>query len=440
MELLVFILFGVVCLYACTRPPVALALVIVLFPAEIVLQALSPTLRSAGFGSKAVNVSVGAVALLAVLGAIARDPERLGRLIRPVSVTVFALFGWSAITLLWSPGGEAGLESVLAGLPYFAVILVLAPLLVRGVDEFGTTVATLLVLVCGLCIVVLASPEFVVKDSRLGFDFGAATRSNPLALGEMGGLGIIVGLLARNSLLGAWAVPVRLAAVFAGSAIAIQSGSRGQFFYALAVALVLLPIAAPMRNVRTFIMTTGSAIFAAAVAYILLGSLLLGAAEKRFTLEGLLYGSSSSETRVTNVAALASAWVDRPLNWIPGLGLYAFNGLFADSGNIYSHVLFADMIFEEGLPGVALMSGFLFLSFRACIRLFRGASSTLAPRSSAAVLIGLFAYQVLLVNKQGTLWGCQYFFLFGSMLVIFSRQLDDDAMPGADRQPEAPDR
>ena len=42
----------------------------------------------------------------------------------------------------------------------------------------------------------------------------------------------------------------------------------------------------------------------------------------------------------------------------PWSRLYAFNGLFADAGNIYSHVLFADVIFQSGLPGVALMSGF----------------------------------------------------------------------------------
>jgi hypothetical protein len=37
---------------------------------------------------------------------------------------------------------------------------------------------------------------------------------------------------------------------------------------------------------------------------------------------------------------------------------FTLNGLFADAGNIYLHVLFADVIFELGLPGVSLMSGF----------------------------------------------------------------------------------
>lgn len=430
MELLALILFAALCFYACTRPPVALALIMLMFPMEIVLQALSPVLRSSGIGLKAVNIAIGSVALLAASGVLARDPGRLRVLLQPAPVVMLALFGWSAITLLWSPGAEAGTESIVGQLPYFVVTLLLAPLLIRSIDEFATVVSTLLLSSCALCALVLSSPEFVVKDSRLGFELGVAVRSNPLALGEMGGLGIIIGLLARNSTLGSWAVLVRMAAILSGAAVAIQSGSRGQFFYAFVVAIPLLPIAAPIANVRSFVLTVASTIFVIAGSYILLGSLLFGVAEKRFSLEGLLYGSSSSETRIANILSLASAWADRPFAWIGGLGFYAYNGLFADSGNIYSHVLFADMIFEEGLPGLAFFVSFFYLSVRACFRLFQGVAETALPRASAAVLIGLFCYQVLLVNKQGNLWGSTYFFLYGLLLVEFATTVSEGAREG----------
>jgi hypothetical protein len=301
------------------------------------------------------------------------------------------------------------------------VTLILAPLLLRSIDDYGDTVSASIVIVGGLCAIVVVSPEFVVKDSRLGFELGVATRSNPLALGEMGGLGIILGVLARNSTLGAWAVPLRLAAILLGAAVAIQSGSRGQFFYALAIALVFLPLAAPIANFKNFALTVGFVAFVVVGSYVLLGSLLFGVAEKRFSIEGLLYGSSSSQTRIENVLSLASAWAGRPFAWVAGLGFYAFNGLFADSGNIYSHVLFADMIFEEGIPGTLLFTAFVFMATRACFTLFNGVSQVAIPRSSAAVLIGLYAYQTLLVNKQGNLWGSTYYFLYGLLLVEFSR-------------------
>jgi hypothetical protein len=421
MEPVALIAFAGLCLYACTRPAVALAVVTLMFPLEIVLQALSPMLRNSGLGLKAVNIAVGSTALLAVVGVVVKNPGRVSDLARPMPMVTYAMFAWSAVTLLWSPGAESGLESIVGQLPYLVVTLILAPLLLRSIDDYGDTVSASIVIVGGLCAIVVVSPEFVVKDSRLGFELGVATRSNPLALGEMGGLGIILGVLARNSTLGAWAVPLRLAAILLGAAVAIQSGSRGQFFYALAIALVFLPLAAPIANFKNFALTVGFVAFVVVGSYVLLGSLLFGVAEKRFSIEGLLYGSSSSQTRIENVLSLASAWAGRPFAWVAGLGFYAFNGLFADSGNIYSHVLFADMIFEEGIPGTLLFTAFVFMATRACFTLFNGVSQVAIPRSSAAVLIGLYAYQTLLVNKQGNLWGSTYYFLYGLLLVEFSR-------------------
>ena len=145
-------------------------------------------------------------------------------------------------------------------------------------------------------------------------------------------------------------------------------------------------------------------------------TLLSGFAAKRFSSDELIYGSSSSSTRVENVLALGQAWVQSPVAWVLGLGFYAFNGLFADAGNIYSHVLFADVIFELGLPGVALMSGFLYFVIRDAFRLYNVASSAPLTRAACAVLIALFAYQLLLVNKQGNLWGSMYFFLMGILI------------------------
>jgi hypothetical protein len=432
MEPAALIAFAGLCLYACTRPAVALALIILMFPAEIVLQGVSPALRSSGLGLKAVNIAVGAVALIAASGVAIRSPAAITKLLSPACLSVYALFGWSAITLLWSPGAEAGSEVIMGQLPYFFVILVLAPLLISSIDEFAAVTSAILLGSCVLCCIVLVSPEFVTKDTRLGFELGTAARSNPLALGEMGGLGIIFGMLARRTTLGAWALPLRAIAVTAGAAVAIQSGSRGQFFYALAIAVAFLPVSAPVKNLRGFILTTASVAFVLIASYILLGSILFGAAEKRFSIEGLLYGSSSSETRVANVLALAGAWADRPFALIAGLGFYAFNGLFADTGNIYSHVLFADMIFEEGIPGLFLFGSFMFVASSSAVGLVRRAAPLLVARTSAAILVAMFAYQILLVNKQGTLWGSMPFFLFGLLIVDMHRSFEPQSSEDQD--------
>jgi hypothetical protein len=174
MEPVALIAFAGLCLYACTRPAVALALIILMFPAEIVLQGVSPALRSSGLGLKAVNIAVGAVALIAASGVAIRSPAAITKLLSPACLSVYALFGWSAITLLWSPGAEAGSEVIMGQLPYFFVILVLAPLLISSIDEFAAVTSAILLGSCVLCCIVLVSPEFVTKDTRLGFELGTA--------------------------------------------------------------------------------------------------------------------------------------------------------------------------------------------------------------------------------------------------------------------------
>ncbi len=51
---------------------------------------------------------------------------------------------------------------------------------------------------------------------------------------------------------------------------------------------------------------------------------------------------------------------------------------------------------------------------RDAFRLYNVASSARLTRAARAVPIALFAYQLLLVNKEGNLWGSMYFFSRGS--------------------------
>jgi hypothetical protein len=416
MEFVVLFAFAALCFYACTRPPVAFALVLLMFPVEIVLQSLSPFLRSPGIGSYTVNIAVGMSALLAVLGSSFRTPGLMRAFITPTAMMAYSLLVWGAVTLMWSPGREAGGEAMMGQLPYFFVILILGPLLLPRINILVSAMSSILILTTVLCGIVLLNPEFVVRDSRLVIDLGVGVRSNPLALGELGGLALLLGVLFRRSTVGALAAPIRLAAVLMGAAVAIQSGSRGQFFYAILVAVPLLPLAAPVKNARNFILALASVGFVVFVGSFLVDSLLSGVAAKRFSLDELIYGTSSSSTRVENVLALGRAWATSPVAWVFGLGYYAFNGLFADVGNIYSHVLFADIIFELGLPGVALMSGFLYFVVRDAIRLHRQVAEFPLERAASAMLIALFVYHLLLANKQGNLGGSTYFFLTGILI------------------------
>jgi hypothetical protein len=427
MEIVSLVAFAILCVYASMRPPVAFALVLLMFPIEMVLQSTSSFLRTPGIGLQLVNIAIGMTALLAVLSSSFRTVGFMRSFISPSSMISFGLLAWGATTLLWSPGRQAGIEATVDQLPYLGVILVLGPLLVPRVDVLVSSLSAALVIATALCLIVLINPEFVVKSGRLGFEFGGGLFSNPLALGELGGLALLLGSLIRRSTLGALAVPLRVAAILAGTAVAIQSGSRGQFFYALIVAVPFVPFAAPVKSARNLILALVAVVFVGLVASFLLDTLLSGFAAKRFSVEEMLYGTSSSSERMENVLSLGRAWAQSPTAWIFGLGYYAFNGLFADAGSIYSHVLFADVIFEMGLPGVAFMSCFVYLTVRDSFRLYRLAAEFPLERAACTALIALFAYQLLLVNKQGNLWGSMVFFLMGIVISRLVATWDEEA-------------
>jgi O-antigen ligase len=118
----------------------------------------------------------------------------------------------------------------------------------------------------------------------------------------------------------------------------------------------------------------------------------------------MFFGRSSASGRFANILVLFDAWISRPLAPIVGLGYSAFEYYSGTAGEPYSHVIFADAIFELGLPGAVLMGIFIVTSTRSAIRLFRSSSDDLDRRSSAVMLIAWFAYEALLANKQGAFW------------------------------------
>jgi hypothetical protein len=87
----------------------------------------------------------------------------------------------------------------------------------------------------------------------MGFVLEGNVRSNPLAIGELGGTLIIVATLLREGPV-QWLV--NLARVFAfliGSLLALQSGSRGQLLFSVFIALVFIPISKRIQNIFGFI-------------------------------------------------------------------------------------------------------------------------------------------------------------------------------------------
>ena len=223
---------------------------------------------------------------------------------------------------------------------------------------------------------------------------------------------LITAALARQGFSGPLMGMIRLAAIGTGMAVAILSGSRGQFFFAVGAAIALIPVSAPLKSPRSFIAgVVGLAIVLISAQY-LMSTLLEGFAAKRFSADEMLYGSSSAAGRWRNVAILFEAWISSPTALVVGLGYNAFAGLPDPTGEPYSHVVFADAIFELGIVGATLLALLMYRLVVSLRYLWEISRSNPSHRAAVATLIALSTYQTLLINKQGSLWGVPVLFLY----------------------------
>ena len=417
--------FLVLFMAALFRSAYALAFLILMFPLEIILQAGSPVLRSSTIGLWGVNIAAMVVCMWNAFRLAFNGQLHLGRYASPASLFTIALYVWSSITLLWSPGASDGLELMSSQWPYVLVGLFLAPPLATGKDTIIRAEKALLIIGAGLCAVTLTSSDFTSIGGRLVVEYDANVKSNPLAIGELGGIAIILGLTTGKSVAW-WIAPLRWCAVLMGAAVSIRSGSRGQFLFALVIAVAFVPIATKVRSVKNLLLSAVAVVVFLAISQYLMDSLLTGFAAKRFGFEEIVYGNSSSDTRLSNVSSLASAWAANPLAWLFGLGFASFGQLSGSIGG-YSHVMFADAIFELGFVGFALLLGFMSSVLAAAIRLFVANKDDPAARAGVGAWIALFVYQALLVNKQGNLWGNVWFFMIGLVIARLDSARQDSA-------------
>lgn len=426
MEVAFLAAFAVCCIVCALRPPLAFALVLMMFPMEQVLQAHSPSLLSSALGLKVVNIGVGLTAAFAAAKACLTTPNALRRWMNAATVSALALLAWAAISLLWSPSRTEGLEIVVGNVPYLVLFLILAPLLIADVEELRISQQAMLLLGMVLCAIIVLSPEFTSRYGRLGYVVASGVRSNPLAIGELGGVVLLIAATMRGTtLLGFPLLPLRVAAAILGVLVSIKSGSRGQLAFALAVSVVVVPVAAPVRNVGAFIASAIIVGLTLLVVDFVISNQLQGIEARRFSAEALLYGDSSTFGRVNNVVALGAEWIRNPIALFIGLGYGAFASLPASGGQPYSHVMFADALFELGLPGLALTVTGMVVGSLSLLRLFRVHSSDRLLRSTIAVLLAMLAYQVLLANKQGTMWGIPALFTLQAVATrIWLREQD----------------
>jgi hypothetical protein len=114
-----------------------------------------------------------------------------------------------------------------------------APLLIDDVESLERFLLGFLLIGTCTCVLIILSPGFNVKNGRLGIDIGGGFRTNPLAIGELGGMLLMTGVLCTRPAGSVVASSVlRTAACLFGGYLALQSGSRGQLIFALLISML----------------------------------------------------------------------------------------------------------------------------------------------------------------------------------------------------------
>lgn len=409
--------FAFGCLAALLSPGWAVALALSMYTLEQGLQASSGLF----FTRPALcNIIVALVVGVTAVRHTLSNPGNLRGHANAMFIGTLIIYGWSAFSLAWTPSTTSAMEMISWGFPYFILFVLVVPLLVDNIEEFGSIARASMYLGTLVLGAIIINPEFTSSSGRLGFDIGGGHRSNPLAIGELGGALIIIASLLRVGpkqwLLNAG----RIAAFGVGAVIALQSGSRGQLLFAVILAVVFLPIAKRVKSFPNFIITVLGVITIVSVVGFIASSNLGLDIVGRWDASALEGGSTH---RVTSILDLLGAWARSPVGWVMGLGVNAFSSV-TDSGSQehYSHNITVDVLAELGLLIFTLFVYLWFVVVQSAIWLFRRFAESPIERTNLAVLLALVTYQFLLANKQSNLWGNGMLFCFAVILVRVHRR------------------
>jgi hypothetical protein len=437
MGIPVAIFLGCVYVRALWRPAICLALLMLMFGVKIVMQSQFGVFQAES-GTLLVNVLTALVIAASIAILRTRHGSIDGGFLNPTSILSIALYLWSIITLGWSLAPDSGFAIVQFAWPYVVLALIMVPIAVRNLEGVGEALVWARRVGFVLSLIILVSPEFTSKSGRIGIDLAtsASSRSNPLVIGEIGAMQIMLGFLLTTGRRTTLELLFRIACVLVGTIVVFKSGSRGQIFFAIGLSLLFYPVSFRVASIRSFFAGVVMAGILASIAYLFTESLLSDWELRRFSFEALLYGSSSAGSRFAAVLSMAQEWASTPRAWLFGLGLNSYSALPLGTGDIYSHVVFADAIFELGLIGFALLAWILWIAVRSCRTILAYAvNADPAKRSTASGLVCLIVFQTLLVNKQGALWGS---YLFFGLLVVAN--FVAAAIPAADPAEHVIDR
>lgn len=337
-----------------------------------------------------------------------RPPQRLPW----VQIVTICLFLYAAISLSWSPAFEKGMEQWNYSWPYMVLNVLLVPLLFRHPTDLQDGLSAILYLGAVLATLV---DLFVDWENRFIGTFWDPSETiwDPLAFPEMAGLVTLAAILLNHDKSWKW-TGIKFVAIVASIVLVMKSETRGQFILMIIIPMIFLPFSRPVSNLKQYVVWAFMGIGLISLSLYALNSFT--AIEDRWSSSTF---QSDWEGRVHMASQLLHHWwrasSGDPAALILGLGNSA-----SFAGNIvgfYPHMVPIEVLGEEGIFGLGIFLGLLWVSVRTICTAYRFVKHDPIQRGIWATLVASFAFAFLLSFKQGSLVGSGgHIFLFVILL------------------------
>jgi hypothetical protein len=353
------------------------------------------------------NIAVGLIALLGVAIAARRRSCLFCRL-PPTAVLVAALYVYAFVTIVWSPDPQTSLDQWGIEGPYLITVGLIAPLLFTDLDDVRIGFIWTAVAGALICILALVFGTWGARGLVLyGQEAIQENEANALAFSSMAGT---VFLIASLSLTRPHRVLMRLfalACIPVALAVVLRSGSRGQLIAAVVGLLVGLPIAYRLRDAKSLI------------ALCLVAGVVLGLgwwATSLVHIDAARWSDSRTSEdvigRFENAQILLQAASSHPFTMIFGLG----NSSAFPILGIYPHIAGLEVLAEEGFVGALMYLAIIYFAARSVLRIAGRPDLSDFRRNALGVLTGLFVFELVLTQKQGSLLSSFYVWAYAITL------------------------
>ena len=393
---------GVLVVGAISRPTWALALLLIQYPLEQLLQSYIVFFVQR---NEIFNVLVGVLAIVSLSLKVLRQPGSLQASVNTASMLCLLYYALASASVLWSPTQQDALDILRPGLSYLFIFVVLGPLLLSRMEEVREFLVVTLILSSIVALLVLTNPNGDFVRGRFALRLGGIglKESNPLAMSDLGAFLLLAAATLNLSKRSTVLLLFRIGGGIVGTGLLIAASSRGQVVAAGLVAAIFYPVSVQVKNLGQFFLRL--TLLGALAGMLLLGARLFQkqaqGTEKRWDAAEL---SAASEVRVENMRVLLAEWGRRPSAWPLGLGTGGFAAFEKTSHEPYVHNMIVESLGEFGLIGFGIFMAILATTWRSAANLLRMCWRDPDARAIAATLVAMNAFQFLVSNKQGSVW------------------------------------